>query len=454
MSVPQINQMKTLHHKLLSQEKEITVGIVGIGSIGKGLVFQAHRTPGIKPVAIADIFIKKAVDCAEWLGLDYEIVDTISDLNRCIEKGRIAVTDNGELIASSGLVTVLIESSNAVYQGAIHAMTAIKSHQHVVMMNYEAEMMYGPLLLKLAHEEGVVYTCADGDQPTVIKKLMDDLSLWGFDVVMGGNIKGFHDQYTNPTKIAPEADKRLLDHKMCSSYTDGTKLCVEMAVLANAINGRTAKPGMYGHRIAHIHDIFKAYDFEKLWDGKTPLVDYICGAYPKGGVFAIGHTSDKFQQWTMDWFPPDMGPGPFYVFYRPFHLGHIEAMECVAEAALLGKARLQPIYGMKTNVFTYAKKDLKAGETLDGMGGYQTYGFIENLEDQPSEGLPVLLNDNLKLKRDIKIDERISLEDVEYDAKDPAFALYAEAVKAGKSLTSVKKEEVRDVTVDKKLEHA
>ena len=86
--------------------------------------------------------------------------------------------------------------------------------------------MYGPLLLELAMEEGVVYTCADGDQPTVIKKLIDDITLWGFDLVMAGNIKGFHDRYTNPTKIAPEADKRLLDHKMCSSYTDGTKLCV------------------------------------------------------------------------------------------------------------------------------------------------------------------------------------------------------------------------------------
>lgn len=453
--LPPVNQMITLHQRLLSLEKEIKIGIVGIGSIGKGLVYQSYHTPGMRPVAIADIFIKKAIDCAEWLKLDYDVVNTVDELNRTIEKGRVAVTDNGELIASSELIHVLIESSNAVYQGAVHAIKAIRSHQHVVMMNYEAEMMYGPLLLQMANREGVVYTCADGDQPTVIKKLMDDITLWGFDVVMGGNIKGFHDRYTNPTKIAPEADKRLLDHKMCSSYTDGTKLCVEMAVLANAINGRTAVPGMYGHRIAHIHDIFKVYDFEKLWDGKTPLVDYICGAYPKGGVFAIGHTKEKFQQWTMDWFPPDMGPGPFYVFYRPFHLGHIEAMECVAEAVLFNKARLQPVYGMKTNVFTYAKQDLKAGETLDGMGGYHTYGFIENLDEQETEGLPVLLNDNLKLKRDIPKDQRISLDDVEYNSEDPAFKLYIEAVKAGQSMNSrLGTEKILVSELDKNLETA
>lgn len=449
-----MNQMVTLKQRLLSLDKEISVGIIGIGSIGKGLVFQAHHTPGIKPVAIADIFIKKAIDCAKWLNLDYDIVSTVEDLNLAIERGRVAVTDNGELISSSGLVNVLIESSNAVYQGAIHAMKAIQNHQHVVMMNYEAEMMYGPVLLQMAMREGVVYTCADGDQPTVIKKLIDDITLWGFDVVMGGNIKGFHDRYTNPTKIAPEADKRLLDHKMCSSYTDGTKLCVEMAVLANAINGKTAVPGMYGHRIAHIHDIFKHYDFEKIWDGKNPLVDYVVGAYPKGGVFVIGHTREKFQQWTMEWFPPDMGPGPFYVFYRPFHLGHIEAMECVAQAALFGQARLQPAYGMKTNVFTYAKKELKAGEKLDGMGGYQTYGFIENLADQPAPGLPVLLNDNLVLKRDIAQDERISLQDVEYNEKDPAFQLYFEALKAdAKVAEKVKVENVLVSSLKKEFQH-
>lgn len=449
-----MHQMLTLRDKLASLEKEIKVGIIGIGSIGKGLVYQSHHTTGIRPVAIADIFLKKAVDTAKWLNFDYDIVSNLDDLNRTIEQGRVAVTDNGELIASSGLIDVLIESSNAVYQGAVHAVKAIQSHQHVVMMNYEAEMMYGPLLLEMAQNEGVVYTCADGDQPTVIKKLMDDITLWGFDVVMGGNIKGFHDQYTNPTKIAPEADKRLLDHKMCSSYTDGTKLCVEMAVLANAINGRTAIPGMYGHRIAHIHDIFKYYNFEKLWDGKTPLVDYVVGAYPKGGVFVIGHTKEKFQQWTLEWFPPEMGPGPFYVFYRPFHLGHIEAMECVAQAALYGTARLQPAYGMKTNVFTYAKKDLKAGEKLDGMGGYNSYGFIENIADQTRPGLPILLNDNLVLKRDIKKDHRIALEDVEYDAKDPAFKLYFDTLNVKKTIVEkIKVEPVLINTIDKKLEN-
>ena len=421
--------MKTLKNRLQSLEKEIRVAVIGIGSIGKGLVYQVNATPGMKPVAIADIFLYKAIDCAKWLKLDYEVVNTLADLNYAIQRGKVAVTDKGELIASSGLVHVLIESSNAVLQGAVHALKAIQNHQHVVMMNFEAEMMYGPVLLRAAQEEGVVYTCADGDQPTVIKRMIDDIELWGLDIVMAGNIKNYLDRYTDPLKIAPEADKRTLDHKMCSSYTDGTKLCVEMAVLANAINGKTAVPGMFGHRMKHVNEIFNYINFDEVWDRKHPLVDYVLGSEPKGGVFVVAHTADKFQQYTFNWFPPDVGPGPYFIFSRPYHLGHIEAMHCVAEAYLDGTARLQPIHGMRTNVHTYAKRDLKAGDKLDGMGGFNSYGLIENLDDnQQNSGLPVLLNENLVLKRDIAKDERIALEDVEYNPHDKAFQLYFEAL--------------------------
>ncbi len=421
--------MKPLKQRLLELDEDIKVAITGIGSIGNGLVFQSHHTPGIKPVGIADILIERAEECAKWLNLEYRIVKNSDDLNDAIRSNKVAVTDSGELLASTDLIDVHVESSNAIIEGAKHAETALDNGQHVVMMNYEAELLYGPSLLKKANEKGLVYTCADGDQPTVIKGLVDEIEGWGFELVMGGNIKGFLDRYTDPIKIAPEADKRSLDHKMCSSYTDGTKLCVEMAVLANALNLKTHIPGMYGHRIKSVYDIFDVYDFQNIYKNKQPVVDYIVGAEPKGGVFVIGYTEDKFQQYTLEWFPPNMGPGPFYLFYRPYHLGHIEAMACIAEAYLDGTARLQPNYGMKTNVFCYAKKDLKAGEFLDGMGGFASYGLIENLEDQNEEGLPICLAENIKLQRDIRKDERISINDVLIDRNDPSFSLYFEALK-------------------------
>lgn len=423
-----MNQMISMKQRLMSLDKDIRVAVIGIGSMGKGLVYQIHSTPGMKPVAIADIHIKKAIDCAKWLQLEYEIVDTVADLNYSIQRGKLAITDNGELLASSNLVHVLIESSSAVLQGAVHAMRAISNHQHVVMMNFEADLMYGSLLLRAAQDEGVVYTCADGDKPTAIKKLVDEIKLCGFDLVMAGNIKNFQDRYTTPDRIAFEADMRHLDHTMCSYFADGTKVNVEMAVLANAINGKPAVPGMMGKRASNINDIFRLYNFDQLWDGHTPLVDYLLGAEPRGGVFVIGHTKDKFQQATLGWFPPDIGPGPYYLFYRPYYLGHIEAMQCVAEAYLDCTSRLQPAYGMKTNVFSYAKRDLRQGEVLDGRGGQHAYGLIENMEDNfENPGLPILISQNLRLKRNIGKDERIGLNDVEYDPKDKAFSLYFEA---------------------------
>lgn len=418
----------TLLDHLLRLEQPIGVSVIGVGSIGKGLAHQCKLTPGFALKAIADINLEKAIACAEFLGLPHAVCDSPAAVRSALGRGELVVSDNGELVAAAEGIDVMIEASSAVHGGARHALAATAHGQHVVMMNFEAELMYGPLLLREAKTQGRVYTCADGDQPTAIKQIVDDIRLWGFEPVMLGNMKGFHDQYTNPTKIAPEADKRALDHKMCSSYTDGSKLCVEMASIANGLNGRVLRPGMTGPRMASIHDIFAHFDFGSFWaPGERPYVDYVLGAKPSGGVFVIGHSADGFQQFTLDWFPPDMGPGPFYLFYRPYHLGAIEALRCVAEAVLFGSSRLAPVHGMKANVFCYAKQDLAPGDTIDGMGGYMTYGLIENLDDSLPPGLPQLISDGARVKRPIRKDERIALEDCEVDLDSPEFLLYREA---------------------------
>ena len=95
-----------------------------------------------------------------------------------------------------------------------------------------------PICLAHARKEGVVYTSADGDQHTVLKRLINEIELWGFQTVLAGNMKGYLDRYSNPTAIIPEAEKRFMDYQMCASYTDGTKLCIEMALIANAIGGQ------------------------------------------------------------------------------------------------------------------------------------------------------------------------------------------------------------------------
>jgi len=425
--------MNGLLTRLKALDDSIKVGIVGIGSIGRGMTLQAKLTPGIECVAIADIIVERAIEMAEYLGQDYQVVGSPNEMHDAIQKGRLAICEDGDLVASCETIDVFIEATNSVSAGGQHALTAIEHGKHIVMMNYESDLMFGPYLMEQAEKRGLVYTVCDGDQPTVLRHLIDEMEFMGFELVMAGNIKGYLDRYVDPTSIIPEADKRDLDYRMCTSYTDGTKLCVEMAVLANGLGLRTALPGMYGPRIADIYDVFDHFDFDTLWEGREPVVDYVLGARPKGGVFAIGYTEDEYQQHTLSWFPPEMGPGPFYLFYRPYHLGHFESMASIATAALDGRAVLKPEFGFRTNVYAYAKRDLRKGETLDGMGGYACYGKIENtVGNDVQPGIPICLAEDVTLLADVPKDQKILLKDVEVDREDYAFALHEEAMKLGR----------------------
>jgi predicted homoserine dehydrogenase-like protein len=407
----------------------IQIGIVGIGSIGKGMVLQAGLTPGMSCGAICDIDIERAIAWAEALERPYEVVEKQSSMNDTIKRGKLAICSDGNLVAQAERIDVLVEATNSISAGGQHAIRALENEKHVVMMNYESDLIFGPYLAKLAENHGRVYTVADGDQPTVIKRLVDEMRFMGFKLVMAGNIKGYLDRYANPTSIIPEADKRNLDYRMCTSYTDGTKLCVEMAVLANGLGLRTSVAGMHGPRMDDIYQVFDHFDFDSMWDGDTALVDYVLGARPKGGVFAIGFTDLVYQQDTLAWFPPEMGPGPYYLFYRPYHLGHFESMASVARAVLDGEPVLSPDFGFRTNVYAYAKKDLKIGEKLDGIGGYACYGLIENKEDNEElPGIPICLADGIPLSADVSKDEKILLHHTSYDPSEYNFDLFQKAM--------------------------
>lgn len=417
-----------LSRRLTELKYPVRVGIVGIGSMGKGLVAQCEMTPGMRCVAIADLEIERAVQCAQALGRDFHVVESTDALNSAIRQGGLAVCQDANLIAQADGVDVFLDSSNAIAASRNFGATAIMHRKHVVMMNAEADLIFGPQLVRLAQSNGVVYTSCEGDQHVTIKRLVDEIRFWGFELVMAGNIKGFLDRYSNPTKIIPEADKRMLDYRMATSYTDGTKLNIEMALCANALGLRTDVPGMHGPRALHVRDALKLFDLPMLWKNREPVVDYVLGAEPKGGVFVIGYTENKIQRNMLAWYPSQMGDGPFYVFYRPYHLGHIEAMSTVALAALDGQASLQPGIQLRTNVYAYAKRNLRAGEKLDGIGGYACYGLIENVTDNAAvSGAPVCLAEGLELRRDIAKDERISAGDVIVDPHHAELALLSQA---------------------------
>jgi predicted homoserine dehydrogenase-like protein len=393
------------------------------------LFYQCGITPGITCVAIADRDVTKAVEAVKAFRRPYRVVESFGQMEDAIAQGLVAICGDGEMLARCESADVLIDASSAILEGGKFALAGIETGKDLVMMNAEADLIFGPYLMRLAKDNGLVYTSCDGDQPGCTRRLIDDIQLWGFELVMAGNIKGFLDRYSNPTKIVPEADKRFLDYRMCAGYTDGTKLSVEMALLANALDLVTRVPGMHGPRASRLTEIFDLFDFEAIRESGKPVVDYVLGSRPYGGVFVVGYCDDKYQQSMLGWFPSELGQGPFYVFDRPYHIVHIEAMKCIAEAFLDRDALLQPTCGFKTNVYTYAKRDLRKGEKLDGIGGYTCYGLIENCsENREHSGVPICLADEVTLNRNVAKDEKIFMEDIVYDADRLDYRLYSMAV--------------------------
>ncbi len=412
--------------RLNSLTQPIKIAIIGMGHAGKGLLCQCGMTPGIKCVAVADIAVDKATDACQALDCSYEIVEDLGSLHNVIQKGKTAVCQDGELLARCESVDVLFEATNTIAHAGRYAEMALQNGIHVLMRNAEADLTLGPYLMRVAKSNGVVYSSADGDQPGVLQRLIRDIRLWGFELVMAGNIKGFLNRYANPTNIIPEADKRFLDYKMCTAFTDGTKLAVEMAVLANALGLDTDVPGMHGPKAKELLEVFDLFDFERWHANGKAMVDYVCGSRPYGGVFVVGFSDNRYQQKMMEYFPSRLGTGPFYVFDRPYHLCHVEAMQGVLEAFMDHESLLEPTHGFRTNVYAYAKRELHKGETLDGLGGYACYGVLENITDnlvQP--GIPICLANNVMLSRDVAKDEKVLMSDVIYNAQRPDFKMFA-----------------------------
>lgn len=408
----------------------VRVGIIGSGSSGRGLGLQAHLTPGLECVAMADIDLEAALAGAALVARPHQLVETPAAAAEAIARGRVAVTADGLALAECDHVDVVIEATNSIRAGGRHAEAALRAGKHTIMMNYEAALCFGPYLASLARGAGVVYSVCDGDQPAVLARLADEVRFMGFTLVMAGNVKGYLDRAATAKTVAGEAAKRDLHPKMCASYTDGTKLNIEMAIVANGLGLRPAVAGMIGPRAGDAAEAPALFDLERRWDGRTGYVDYLLGAQPSGGVFVVGHSDHPHQRRVLSWLPAAMGAGPFYVFKRPYHLVHIEAMASVAAAVLDGEAVLGPDHGFRTDVVTYAKKPLRAGDALDGPGGDAGYGLIERADDGLPEGLPICLSEGVRLTRAAAPDQRITMDMVAHDPAREDFVMFERARRA------------------------
>jgi predicted homoserine dehydrogenase-like protein len=230
----------------------------------------------------------------------------------------------------------------------------------------------------------------------------------GYQPVLVGNVKGFYDPHRNPETQAGFARQHGQRPKMITSFADGTKLSMEASVLANASGFSVAKRGMSGFRCGHVKDVLGLYDLDQLLE--QPIVDFVLGAEPGSGAFVVGHDDDPERRAYMEYFK--MGEGPFHVFYRPFHLTHLEAPLSVARAVLFGDAAIRPAGAPRVEVITHAKIDLAAGDMLDGIGGFTCYGVIDNIASARGF-LPMGLSEGAVLRHSVPADIPIRSEDVE-----------------------------------------
>jgi predicted homoserine dehydrogenase-like protein len=395
----------------------IKVGMIGAGFMGRGIANQIiNSVPGMELVAIFNRNLDGAKRAYTEAGIEeVQVVKTVEHLEDTIARGQYAVTEDAMLLGQAAGIDAIIEVTGTIEFGAHVVMEAIAHRKHVILMNAELDGTVGSILKVYADRAGVILSASDGDQPGVQMNLYRFVKSIGLTPLLCGNIKGLQDPYRNPTTQEAFAKRWGQKPHMVTSFADGTKISFEQAIVANATGMSLAKRGMLGYNYTgHVDEMTKLYDVEQLkaWGG---IVDYVVGAKPGPGVFVFATHDDPKQRHYLNLYK--LGEGPLFSFYTPYHLCHFEVPLSVARAVLFQDAVMAPLAGPLVDVVTTAKIDLKAGEILDGIGYYMTYGQCENSNiTQAQNLLPMGLAEGCRLKRDIPKDQVLTYDDVELPA--------------------------------------
>ncbi len=269
----------------------------------------------------------------------------------------------------------------------------------------------GPILKMYADDHGVVYSNTDGDEPGVASNLARFVKTIGLEVVGAGNLKGFYDVHRTPDTQREFAEKNNQKPHMMTSFVDGTKLSMELTVLANGLGFGVGKRGMYGPACDDVRTCLQHFPDDAFSTGKG-IVDFLLGASPYTGAFVIGHSEHPLKQDYLQYLK--LGEGPNYVFYTPFHLPQLEIPITVCRAVLLGDATVTPKGQPYCDAVAISKKPLKVGDSLDGIGGFCAYTFIDNFETCLEQNLlPMGVANECTLVKDVPIDTPITYADVE-----------------------------------------
>ena len=390
----------------------VRVGMIGAGATGRAIALQLGTpAPGIRLVAVANRTPANGERAFREAGItEWSRVSSVGAAEAEIARGRAVLTDDPTVLTRCDNLDVLLEVTGSVEPAAHVVLDAFAHGKHVVMVNAELDSVLGPLLKLKADQAGVVVTNTDGDEPGVAMTLYRYLRSLGLKPVAAGNLKGMVDYYRNPDTQRAFAEKNDQDARKVTSFADSTKLSMEATVLANATGFRAGRRGMYGPACKHVREMAHLLPAEEML--ATGLVDYALGAEPYTGAFVIVHEESPLKKAQLAYYK--LGDGPFYVFFTPFHLPHIQIASTIGRAAIHNDATVAPMAGPVCEVVTVAKRDLKSGERLDGIGGFCSYGLIDNTAAaRGMNALPISLSEGCVLRRDIAKDQVVSFNDVD-----------------------------------------
>lgn len=408
------------------ENRPIRVGVIGAGFLARSLVRHiAASVPGIRVCAIANRTLAHARDA--FAGRDPVAVESPAEMTRAIASGFPAITSDPDLLTGAPEIEVIVEATGSLEFAAGAVSAAIAAGKHVVMVNAELDATVGPILKRRADRAGAVYTGMDGDQPGAIVNLARQVATMGLRPVLGGNIKGLLDHARTPETQAGFAAEWGVSPALATSAADGTKIAFEQAVVANHLGFGVLEPGMTGPEAqgVPVEQAVAAWAPERLLEGPG-WVDYVLGATPGPGVFVLAELRDPDQRRALEYYK--MGKGPLYCFVTPYHLGHLEVPATIARAALFGDAAVAP-RSLAVEVVAIAKRDLAAGETLDGPGGFLSYGAVYNAEEAANL-LPMGLSEGCRVQAPIAAGKAISRAAVSIPAGRRIDALRAEQARA------------------------
>jgi len=410
----------TLYNELKEYERagnRIRVGLVGSGQMGEGLVCQMETMYGMKAYAIADVVPGRAAQVYQSANVPAAQVVETDDLGlaaQAIAEGKRVATTQSSLLAQIPNLDIIVEATGVPEVGARVAIDAILGRKHVLQMNVETDATVGYYLRQMANAAQVVYTLTAGDEPGTTMELFDFAASLGFEVVCAGKGKNNPlNRASNPATVAEKAKAQMMNPKMLASFEDGTKTMVEMTSLGNAIGFVPDVRGMHGPEATH-KTLSQIYVPQK--DGgilsQTKVVEYGLGVAP--GVFVVFTTDHPKLARDLKYLK--LGDGPYWALYRPYHLTSLETPISIARAVLKGETTVATDRPPVAETITVAKKDLKAGEVIDGLGGFCVYGLIERADVSRQENLlPLGLAPGSRLCKDVAMGTPLTYADVEMD---------------------------------------